>query len=308
MDHKSTKTSLVLAFDPSGSLERLHISVPDCRSTDSTEDPESATVSSQATSEVSFHVTQISELFSWLSLRTEATRELRHLEGSDAHDPNAHPAPEATDYFQMSQKKYRQLLSAAKARGVRSYTNKVIEDETAQLNPPKLVLYYIGVDKSPRITWAVSLCSSILSSKLAMVAKIEHSKAVVNTLGGAYATLQRSGWAKHYARQQLAIARLTGDERLALRAYVYLKICKIIAIIFPKYADRKVYQDGDNHVTTRTDTNAKVEDARAISAARRSALDVELEELMEKAKKSENDEIVGLVKYAKHRVNNAPTK
>lgn len=308
MDPKPSKVSLVLAFDPSGSPEQLHFSLLDSNTISPTDTSDSSSEASHSSSEVSYHVTQINDLPSWLNLRTEAIRDLKHLEIDVSHDTTANSTSNSTEYYQMSQKKYRQLLSAAKARGIRNSIATELTNSRSQRNLPTIVLYHIGVDKTPRITWAVFFCSQILNSKLAMIAKIEHSKAVASTLGGAYATLQRSGWAKHYARQQLAIARLTGDEQLALRAHVYLEICKIISIIFPKYAARKVYQDGENHVTTRTDTNATVEDARAISAAKRLQLEEELEELMKEAKKSESEEIVGLVKYAKHRVNNAPTK
>lgn len=305
MDHKTDKTSLVIAFDPSGSLQRLSVPILNSAEEMDIDTPIDGSEAMQTDSEVSYHATQINGMLSWLTLRAEATHELEAVESSVSRPLNSLSIGDAPEFFRMSPKKMQQLLRSAPARRSRQSPIRWSHADSGRKGPSKWVVFHIGVDRSPSITWATFYCSQILNGKLATVIKIEHSKAVASTLGGAYATLQRSGWARHYARQQLAIARLSGDERLELRAFVYLEICKIISITFPKFAARKVYQEDEDHVTTRTDTNATAADAKAISPEQREQLNAELEVLMEKAKKSENEEIVGLVKYAAHRVKNA---
>lgn len=306
MEHKSPKTSLILAFDPSGSLRQLSIPPPSSNESLDESSTDKSSGNLQSTAEVSYRATQLDDLASWLSLRNEASHDLVPVEIGSLKLESSSNREDIPEYFQMSPRKYRQLLRRSSHSQRESPLSHPIHYRSSATSQPKTYLFHIGVDKSPRVNWATLYCSQILNSKLAMVAKIEYSKAVASTLGGAYATLQRSGWAKLYAKQQLAIARVSGDEHLALRATVYLEICKIISILFPEYAERKVHQDDENNVTTtKTDTNATASSASAITIEQRRTIDLELEALMKKAKESGDEEIVGLVKYAMHRVKNA---
>lgn len=166
----------------------------------------------------------------------------------------------------------------------------------------KLTIIHVSVYKAPQISWANSASSFVLNSKLAALAKAEYAKAVNSTLGGAYATLQRAGWARLYAKRQLSLALASNDQELALRAKVYLQICKIIAILHPKHSRRITYEDETKGITTKTDTNVKASDAVEIPLERKLALKKQCEELMVQAQAYGDEAIIGLVRYAQHRI------
>lgn len=165
-----------------------------------------------------------------------------------------------------------------------------------------IVLLRISVDKSPRISWSVQYCGLLLSSKLAAAAKLEYSKAVTSTLGGAYATMQRAGWAKLFAKQTLQLANSSGDHTLALRAKVYLKICEITAILHPSFAQRSLHADETKGITTKTDTNVLHSEAQRIPEHIKSKIKGELKDLMEQAIVVEDEAIIGLIDYAQFRL------
>lgn len=98
--------------------------------------------------------------------------------------------------------------------------------------------------------------------------KIEKMKAVSATLGGAYATLQNASLAKHFATKTLAIARISGEAALEIRARIYVVIAEVLSLKSRNTSDKKT---------------AKI---------KRSFF-----ELLEESSKFNDDSLAGLIKY-----------
>lgn len=305
MDKESNKTAAVLVFDPLPTDEVQEsdssISTENASSRVDSRDKESAALLLSADKAL----TKILPLPSWLYLLEEASTTLKHIDNPDHRVNNNERRRHDAEYFQMDRKTLFRLTSHV------SSSNKSLAKQTPKKSSSNanhnvnIPIIRLLIDLSPRITWATETCSQTLNNKLAIVARAEHLKAVNSTFGGAYATLQRSGWATLFAKRQLAVAQVTGDQQLALRATVYLEICKITSILFPEYKETVVYEEEPNKFTTRTNQNARASQASAISLEQRKQLMEELQALSITAKAFENDEVAGIIEYGMHRVRNA---
>ena len=241
----------------------------------------------------------LKDLHSWLNLRYEAEATLNSLNEEFVLYLQAQLNPWQPEY---THKEPSNVQPAKSALGEASVGANAVKPKVGHMRNNSVMLLRISVDRSPRISWSVQQCGFLLSFKLAVAAKLEYSKAVTSTLGGAYATMQRAGWAKMFAKQTLQLANSSGDHTLALRAKVYLKICEITAILHPSYAQRAVHADEAKGITTKTDTNVLHSEAQFIPYHAKLRIKGELKELMTQAIEAEEEAIIGLIEYAQFRV------
>lgn len=243
----------------------------------------------------------IEHLHTWLKLRQDAQNYLKAI--TDHHSLNNSTLisePNADDR-QMEPFKYftetRDTWSSSESLDDLSAK----KDDRAPVSV-NVIVYRIALARKPYFTWSTELCNSLILAKLAQSAKLEYLKAVNSTLGGAYSTLQRAGWARLFAKKTLRLALASGDQTLALRAKVYLKICKITAILHPSHASRKIYADDLKGVTTKTDTNVHHSDAKLIPDHLRANLKADLALLASQAEIVGDESVSGLIEYAAFRI------
>jgi hypothetical protein len=239
---------------------------------------------------------------SWLKLLQITQNRFQSIDNPQSQQISTYKSSKEIKYFHKRRRKFStQFDRRVSLNSFLSGSNQTMSSKKASYTHP-IILFQITADHSPEISWANLFCNSILSSKIAISAKLEYTKAVNATLGGAYATLQRAGWARLYAKRTLHLAIVSGDEALALRSLVYLKICKIISILHPSYSQRLTYHDDKKGTTTKTDTNVSASEAHLIPKNQRERLKTELDMLMRQAEEIGDDSIIGQIKYAQFRI------
>jgi phage gp46-like protein len=307
MSYSYPVSQIVFVFNylPRGGKKRAR------RSLEVTQTLQNTADSSGLTTETPYKVFNVSlkmrTLAAWLQLHHQLHHELEPLTSLNLPSNSQNLDSEAPHYYRLDPHQIGAHRTAVIALHFPVASSSLIyygEDDTRNAIPAVLVVQ-INVERGTRMNWATKLGNDILGSKLMTLAKLEHSKAVTATLGGAYATMQRAGWARLYARRTLALARASGDATLEIRAKIYLKICKIISILHPSFASRHVYRDELHGTTTLTNTNAHAFEAHKPSQEEHERLRTELDSLMSQASDSDDESLVGMIAYAKFRLESA---
>lgn len=259
---------------------------------------------------VAYRPVSIANLVQWSQLLSTASEWMESVYCGESSSTLPQFARDKHLYYcsnGISARNARLLFEQLFCAGAKLVANPSGEDtmDLSGFTPEHVIIYHAMLEERPEMNWATKYMNDVVGRNLMALICSEYSKAVNSTLGGAYATLQRAGWARLYAKRSLALARSTDDPLLALRSQIYLIICKIISILYPTYSDRSVHYSEQKGITTKTDHNVQLSEAHVPSPAERSALQRDIDKLLPSAINSGDESLVGLLNYATFKLNSA---